>query len=151
MVWELPENSNLTLSAPPRLCRVRESGGDRILQNGKSYPAALPAASSVCRGCVATTKEWRREFLQRLLPDQRQTLEVFWTNFHAFLRERGLRILRSMSPSVASREEFWKWISLGVDFRTYFRHMLGRPWIVGASVYGDSGRLVVVVVVLTLC
>ena len=72
---------------------------------------------------------------------RRQTLEVFWTIFYAFLRASGLRILRSMSPSVASPEEYRKWISLGVDFRTYFRHMLGRPWIqVDASVHGDSAK-----------
>ena len=57
-----------------RLYRVRESGDDCILQDGKSHPAALPAASSVCRGCVATTLEPRCEFLQRLLPDQRREL-----------------------------------------------------------------------------
>ena len=52
---------------------------------------------------------------------RRQTLEVCWTNFRAFLRESGLRILRSTSSSVLSLEEHRKWISLGVDCRTYVR------------------------------
>ena len=72
---------------------------------------------------------------------RRQTLEVFWTDFHALLRESGLRMLRSMSQSVASCEEFRKHTFLGVDFRTYLRHMLGRPQVqVEASVHGDSGK-----------
>ena len=57
-------------------CVVRSYGvqqleGSRNVQDGRSHPAALPAASSVCRGSVATTKEPRREFFQRLLPDPR--------------------------------------------------------------------------------
>ena len=59
----------------------------------------------------------------------RPSTDAGWTNFPHVLSENGFRILRSMSPSVASPEEFRKWISLGVDFRMYFRRMLGRAWI----------------------
>ena len=62
-MWELPENSNFTLSAPPRSYRIRESRGDRILQDGKSYPAVLLTASIVTRLCEAATQEPRCEFL----------------------------------------------------------------------------------------
>ena len=57
-----------------RSYRVRDLGGSRTVPDGRSYPPALPAASSVCRGYVATTKEPRRELFQRLLPDQRREL-----------------------------------------------------------------------------
>ena len=54
--------------------RARETGGERNVQDGRSLPAAVPAVSSVCRGCVATTKVPKCKLIQRFLPDQRREL-----------------------------------------------------------------------------
>ena len=53
----------------PRTRLSQEPGGDCSLNDKKS---ALPAASNVCRGCVATTQKPRCEFLSRLFLDQRR-------------------------------------------------------------------------------
>ena len=45
-MWELPKKPNHTLSAPPDRTEFRASGGDRILWDGKSYPAALFAVDA---------------------------------------------------------------------------------------------------------
>ena len=49
--------------------RAREPGGERNVQDRRPYPAALPVASSVCRGCVAATMEPKCELI-RLLSSQ---------------------------------------------------------------------------------
>ena len=69
---------------------------------------------------------------------RRQTLEIFWTSFHAFLRESGLRILRLMSLSVASPEEYRKWIFWECTKGAYAWFNIGYKFLRQSTV--TSGR-----------
>ena len=77
VMWELTDFADryyeFHTQCAARSHRARQPGGERNVQDGKSYPAALPAASSVCRGWAAT-KEPKCELIQLLLPDQRREL-----------------------------------------------------------------------------